>query len=228
MDFKSLMAAQISKAKPSATNGASTASKYQRKTDIEAQRQAAYAAEQARAQEEREGRLAKKRKLEEEDAQKAAEREAKLQKLAVESKARRGAQEREEERARRKRLGLPDLPDPDDEDPTAGFAEGEEDIPDDELRSKLRNLNEPAVLYDESHTSRLKRYYTLTRAALTPRLTDGPIPTTLELVEEKDMLLPTTLPTPLHTRTHLSLPPTRLVLHPPAQRMGPRPLRPRY
>ncbi len=196
------MAAQISKAKPPATKGVSPTSRYQRKADIEAERQAAYGAEQERLQAEREERAAKKRKLEEEDAERNAEREAKLQRLAVESKARREAQEREEERARRKRLGLPDLPDPNDEDATNSLAEGEEDVPDDELRSKLRALDEPAILYDESHTARLKRYYTLTRKVLTPRFTNGPIPTTLELVEEKDMLLPSTLPkpsTPEHT-----------------------------
>ena len=204
MDFKSLMSSQISKAKPPSTNGVAPKSKYQRRAEIEAERQAAYAAEQARIQEEREERAAKKRKLEEEDADRNAEREAKLKRLAEETKVRREAQEREEERARRRRLGLPDLPDQSEEDAATALAEGEEEIPDNELRSKLRDLNEPVVLYDESHISRLKRYYTLTRTALTTKLTDGPIPTSLALVEEKDMLLPTTLPSP-STPEHIFL-----------------------
>jgi pre-mRNA-splicing factor 18 len=194
MDFKSLMAAQISKAKSPASNSAVTISKYQRRAAIEAERQAAYTAEQARQQEEREERAAKKRKLEEEDAEKTAEREAKLKKLAAESKVRREAQEREEERARRKRLGLPELPDTKDEDLYPALGGGEDDIIDDQLRSNLRDLDEPVTLYDESHAARLRRYYALTRKALAPRLSNGPIPTTLDLVEEKDMLLPEKVP----------------------------------
>lgn len=194
MDFKSLMAAQISKSKPT-SNGTSATSKYQRKADLEAERQAAYEAEQTRLQEEREERAAKKRKLEEGDAERAAEREAKLQKLAAESKARREAQDREDERRRRKRLGLPDLPDPSiDDDPS--LAEGKEDIPDPELRDKLRALNEPSTLYAESHPARLKRYYNLIHPPTAAKLTTGPIPTILAPLEEAELLIPTTLPSP--------------------------------
>ena len=194
MDFKSLMSAQISKSKPkSAINVTAAQSKYLRRADVEAERQAAYAAEQARLEEEREQRATKKRKLEEDDAEKAALREAKLKKLFEESKMRREAEEREEERRRRKRLGLPDLPEENaNSSTTLALEAGETDIPDDELRSKLRALNEPASFFDESHEARVARYYLLTRKSIIkkPAMSTGPIPTTLEPVEEKDMLVP--------------------------------------
>jgi pre-mRNA-splicing factor 18 len=195
MDFKSLMAAQISKAK-GATNGAGPTSKYQRRADFEAERQAAYAAEQAKLEADQEERAAKRRRLEEESADKTAEREAVLKRLAAESKLRREAQQKEEERARRKRLGLPELPDPDTGEQADALADDEEDIDEDQLRAKLRSLDHPAALFDESHTARLKRYYKLIRKSLGPKLSHGPIPTTLELVEEKDMLLPQQIPKP--------------------------------
>ena len=205
MDFKSLMSSQISKSKAPTTSTTST-SKYQRRADLEAQRQATYAAEQAQIQSEREERATKKRKLEEEDAEKNAEREAKLQRLAAESKIRREERERDEEKARRTRLGLPGLIESTDETTRNEAAEDEQEIEDDELRVKLRDLKEPITLYSETHTGRLKRYYKLTRP--TQQLSTGPIPTTLSLVEEKDMLLPSPLPpqgTPEHTLLYRQL-----------------------
>jgi pre-mRNA-splicing factor 18 len=192
MDFKKLMSAQISKSK-SAANGPS--SKFLRRAELEAERQAKYEQEQRRLEEERVQRAAKKRKLEEADAEQHALREAKMQKLAEESKARREAQEREEERARRRRLGLPDLSEPNDEDEEA-VPDDVEDIADDELRSKLRSLDEPVALFDESHMARLHRYLMLTGKSLVakPQLSKGPIPSTLQPVEEKDMLIPEKLP----------------------------------
>ncbi|OCT49848.1 mRNA splicing factor [Cladophialophora carrionii] len=207
MDFKSLMSAQIAKAKPKPTPSPSKSptpeavanSKYLRRAELEAARQAAYLAEQEKIQAEREERAAKKRKLEAEEQDKAARREEKLRRLAEESKRRREEEEREEERKRRKRLGLPDLVDQKAiEDGSAADRVGE-DIPDDELRSKLRDLHEPASLFDEDHSARLKRYYALTRQkALTKAaqkfMTNGPVPTTLEPLPEKDLLLPETMP----------------------------------
>ncbi|OAP64357.1 hypothetical protein AYL99_00329 [Fonsecaea erecta] len=221
MDFKSLMSAQIAKAKPplskspaspspsptpdSAPPASTTANKYVRRAELEASRQAEYLAEQARLAAEREQRLAKKRKLEEEEAEREARREEKLRRLAEESRRRREEEEKEEERRRRKRLGLPDAPehlaleDGKTDTGEAGTGEaGGEDIVDDELRRKLREIGEPAALFDEDHSARLKRYRSLTRTALTTassqKLSNGPIPTTLEPVEEQDMLLPSALP----------------------------------
>ncbi|KAJ4520408.1 hypothetical protein HRR75_002273 [Exophiala dermatitidis] len=209
MDFKSLMAAQIAKAKPAASpspppqsspsptpDASTTTTKYVRRAELEAARQAAYAAEQARIEAERAERAAKKRKLEEEEAERKAIREEKRRKLAEESRRRREEQEREEERKRRKRLDQPSA--------SAAAVDGDqEDIPDDELRQKLRDLNEPATLFDETHSARLQRYRRRLKAsqmavATKPKITDGPIPTTLEPVPEKDMLLPSssTLPAP--------------------------------
>jgi pre-mRNA-splicing factor 18 len=194
MDFKSLMSAQIAKAKPPA-NGTSntTTSKYQRRADLEAERQRSYAAEQARVEAEREERSAKKRKLEEEDAEKVAQRDAKLKRLAEESKVRREGKEREEERQRRKRLGLPELPAVTTSDGES-TSQDRPDIPDDELKTLLREIDQPATFYDESHSARLTRYYGFIQPA--KQLSNTPIPTTLPLLEEKDMLLPATLPLP--------------------------------
>ncbi|OAL38973.1 hypothetical protein AYO20_01724 [Fonsecaea nubica] len=234
MDFKSLMSAQIAKSKPPVSKTPSSpsptpdpptstpASKYIRRADLEASRQAEYLAEQARLSAEREERLSKKRKLEEEEAERNARREEKLRKLAEESRRRREEEEKEEERRRRKRLGLAEVSDQAvledggaEDNAAAGTGRTPaEDIPDDELRRKLRELNEPAAFFDEDHSARLKRFYALTRTALatasTPKLSNGPIPTTLEPVEEKDMLLPTTsLPlqpgTPEYTFLHRQL-----------------------
>ena len=221
MDFKAVMSAQIAKTKPrqaappspskSPAPDSAATSKYMRRADLEAARQQAYLAEQERIQTEREERATKKRKFEDEEAEKNARREEKLRRLAEESKIRRQEEEMEEERKRRKRLGLPDLADQKAiEDGAAGDGEvngeAQEDIPDDELRLQLRDLNEPAALYDEDHAARLRRHHNFTRKAIattSKTLSNGPIPTTLEPLPEKDLLLPSTLPlipgSPEHT-----------------------------
>ena len=194
MDFASLMKSQIKSKSISTTNGSPSAPKYQRKADIEAERQRSYVADQARAEAERQERLAKKRKFEADEADQAALREAKMQKLAEDNKKRREEQERDDERRRRKRLGLPELPDPKPEGDTGTLEDEEEDIADDELRSELRKLDEPASLFGEDHIARVKRYYTLTRRALAPTLSQGPIPTTLAPLPGAELLIPATLP----------------------------------
>lgn len=192
------MASQIAKTKSSSpastSTKASVPSKYQRRGDLEAKRQAEYAEEQARLDKEREERAAKRRKLDEEEAEQNAIREAKMRKLAEESKTRREAEEREEERKRRKRLGLPDLPEQEENSNEGTPApDNQVDIPEDELQMKLRKMNEPARLFDEDYRSRLKRYHKLTSAAVQkPARASGPIPTTLAPVSEQDMLLPST------------------------------------
>lgn len=187
MDFASLMSAQISKAKPHSPSPSTPESKYVKRSDLEAAHQASYAAEQARLEAEREERAAKKRKLEAEEAERAFQREEKKRKLAEESRRRREEQEREHERQRRKRLKLPELP-----EATANEPSSKEDIPEDELISKLRGLNEPVILFGESHEKRLKRYKKLLEKS-TP-LSDGPIPTTLLPVPEAEMKVPDKLP----------------------------------
>jgi hypothetical protein len=194
MDFKSLMAAQINKAKSSAPPTAQTDKKFLKRSEVEAQRQAAYVAEQKAAEESRLERLNKKRKAEDDEAAREAERREKRQRLAEESKRRREVEEEEEERRRRKRLGLPDLP-PKIEAGSEEGASGADDIPEDELIQKLRALEEPIHLFGETHKMKLKRYKKRVGADdLAAITTDGPIPTTLQLVEEKDMKVELKLP----------------------------------
>ncbi|KAI1348308.1 hypothetical protein F5Y01DRAFT_292683 [Xylaria sp. FL0043] len=188
MDFAALMSKEIAKAKPTddksnGTNSNSSDKKYIRRAEVEAQREAAYRAEQKALEEKRAAKAAEKRRREEEAAEEAQIREERRRRLAEETRRRREEAAAEEERQRRKRLGLPE---PKRED-SAGASDdaggtGDEDIPDDELTAKLRDLGEPAKLFGETHRARLKRYRRLTTV-----ITSGPIPTTLQLVEEKDM-----------------------------------------
>ncbi|KAI0805226.1 hypothetical protein GGR55DRAFT_655883 [Xylaria sp. FL0064] len=189
MDFAALMSKEIAKAKPTdeksngVTSNASSDKKYIRRAEVEAQREAAYRAEQKALEEKRAAKAAEKRRREEEAAEEAQIREERRRRLAEETRRRREEAAAEEERLRRKRLGLPE---PKREDSAGASddadAKGDEDIPDDELTAKLRDLGEPAKLFGETHRARLKRYRRLTTV-----VTSGPIPTTLELVEEKDM-----------------------------------------
>ena len=61
-----------------------------------------------------------------------------------------------------------------------------DDIPDEELVEKLREFGQPAKLFGESHKQRLRRFRKLGVV-----MTTGPIPTSLELVDEKDMKVET-------------------------------------
>ncbi|PKY09280.1 hypothetical protein P168DRAFT_324270 [Aspergillus campestris IBT 28561] len=209
MDFAALMSKEIAKAKPTKSESSTPSaketskpqgSKYVRRGDEEAARIAAYKEEQERAEREREERLRNKRKLEDEETEKRHAREEKKRRLAEESRKRREEEDAAQERDRRRRLGLPDLPPDQGEEQNEG-----EDIPDEELLKKLREMNEPARLFGESHVGRLRRYRRLVERALTPqqRLSDGPIPTTLELVPEVEMKIPTALPKDLEGRKYL-------------------------
>lgn len=191
MDFAALMAKEIAKAKPtdddkSNKNNDSNNKKYIRRAEAEAQREAAYRAEQKALEAKRAAKAAEKRKREEEAAEEAQLREDRRRKLAEETRRRREEAAAEEERRRRKRLGLPELKTPEEEEEEEGGGkgadEGEEYIPDDELAAKLRELGEPAILFGETHRARLRRYRRLTTV-----VTSGPIPTTLQLVDEADM-----------------------------------------
>lgn len=203
MDFASLMSAHINKAKsPPNSDKDNTQSKYLKRAELEAQRKVQYAAEQAKIEAEREERYAKKRKFEEEEAEKARIKEEKRRKLAEESRKRHEEEEAQQEKLRRKRLGLPDLPDK-ASDATNDSKEGtplgdleSEDISDDELTTKLRSLSEPIRLFGESHKARLKRYLNLVKRSLTPtvKMTNGPIPTKLEPVPEAEMKVPEKVP----------------------------------
>lgn len=198
-----MMSAQISKNKPATTNGAS---KYQRRSEAEKEREAKYAEEQARLEKERLERLEKKRKLEDEEAARSAAREEKKRKLAEESKARREAQEAQEERLRRKRLGLPERPPPIADDGAEDEAD-RPDMPDDELRTKLADLRLPEALENETHAERLSRYYKLTSKAVSKRRQwyPGPIPTTIEPLAADEVLLPQKPPEPSDREAYTKL-----------------------
>ena len=208
-DFASLMGAALgkSKASPSPATSKSTANgtatngdankKYLRRADLEAQREAAYQAEQAAAEAVKQERLTAKRKSEEEEAERNAAREEKRRRLAEESMRRREEEEMAEEDRRRKRVGLPPLAEKraaaqreEDETPVPE----EEDIGEEELKAKIRALREPAVLFAESHIARLKRYRALTAPKAV--LSNTPIPTTLSLLPESEMQLVVTKPPP--------------------------------
>jgi pre-mRNA-splicing factor 18 len=195
MDFASLMKSQISKAKtPAATTPKPEEKKYLKRSEVEAQREAAYLAEQAALEEARRAKADKKRKVEDEEHERSQQREDKRRRLAEESRKLREEEEDREERTRRKRLGLPDLPPRREGTP---LGEGEEDITDEDLATKLRELDEPTKLFGETHNQRLKRYWRLTGQHATPppaALYDGPIPTYLEPVPEEHMKVPATPP----------------------------------
>lgn len=184
MDFSSLMSSALSKSKRPVDQD----KKYVKRSEVEAQRRDAYLAEQKALEAERAVKAATKRRREEEAGAVAALREEKRRRLAEESRRRREEEEKEEERARRKRLGLP-------ERTTAHSTADEEDIAEsndmseEELADKLRALGEPVVLFGEGHASRLRRY-----RKLVMKVSTGPVPTTLELVEEKDMKVDGTVP----------------------------------
>ena len=206
MDFASLMSTEISKAQPKSSPKASTEStkNYLKRADVEAQRQQAYLDEQAAIQRDREAKLLKKRRLEEEDALRNQERDEKRRRLAEESRVRREEEEARKERARRKRLGLPELPPKGSEDVDGSTVpEGEEDIEEGALVSKLRALDEPAILFGETHKQRLRRYHHLVNPSSEPLQTTGPIPTTLSLLPEAEMKVPLTLPQEPAARTFL-------------------------
>ncbi|KND91497.1 Pre-mRNA-splicing factor 18 [Tolypocladium ophioglossoides CBS 100239] len=185
MDFATLMNKELAKSK----KPAEAEKKYVKRSEVEAGRKAAYLAEQKALDAEREAKAASKRKREEDAAAETAAREDKRRKLAEESRWRREEQELEEARARRKRLGLPELVKATSEDVEDGVRAGGEGMPDEDLIDEFRALGQPVKLFGESHAVRLQRYRKLTTV-----VTKGPIPTTLALVEEKDMRVDGTVP----------------------------------
>ncbi|KAK6585542.1 hypothetical protein PZA11_002269 [Diplocarpon coronariae] len=180
MDFAALMNKEISKAKPTKNAETENTNNFMKKAEVEEERRRKYLAEQRALEEEKETKLRQKRKREQDEAEANRAREEKRRKLAEESRRRREEQEAEEERVRRKRLGLPELV-------TETREEVEvDDIRDEELVEKLREMGEPITLFGESHKGKLRRFRKLGIV-----MTNGPIPTSLELVEEKDMKVDT-------------------------------------
>jgi pre-mRNA-splicing factor 18 len=205
MDFASLMAKTLSKSStptPLPTTKdvtpdvkSPTPPKFLSRRELEEQRTAAYLAEQKRLEEERQAKAAAKRKREEEAAEEAKAREEKRRRLADESRKRKEEREAEEERARRKRLGLPELL-PESETKQETKVDEEEDLDDDapdeeEVKTQLRAMGEPITLYGETRATRLRRYM-----RVAGKVTEGPITTSLMPVAEKDMKVSETVPKP--------------------------------
>ena len=201
MDFASLMSNAIKTSTPPSNTTPSASltpdSKYLKRSELESQRQAAYEQSQREAQAAREAKGASKRKHEEEEAARTALRNEKRQRLAEESRLRREAEEEEKIRARRKRLGLPELP-PKEGKPTSspepGSLEAEtesENIAPEEVIAKLRVLQEPAILFGESHTQRVQRLKKISAPkSQKVQLSKGPIPTVLKLLPESELKVP--------------------------------------
>lgn len=223
MDFASLMAKEIAKSKPPSTKASEAKEQQQqqpatksfvRRAELEAARIAAYEAEQERIQKEREARLERKRKLDEEEAERNRIREEKRRRLAEESRRKREAEEESKEAERRKRLGLsvtptgtpgtPGTRKSGDEGGKQG-TEDEESLSAEQLTERLRSFGEPVQLFGEGEKGRLKRYRRLTQRSVTPqkKLTDGPIPTTLELLPEAEMKVPEKVPADEEGRKYL-------------------------
>ena len=195
MDFASLMQAQIGKASAPPKQADAQPNKYSKRAEAEAAREAAYRAEQAALENERLQKAEKKRRLAEEERTRNEERLAKRKKLAQESQKRQQEEEELSERERRRRIGLPDLPtkqETETETPTAlTAAETREDVDDELLRAKLRDMQEPVTLFAEDHGRRLRRYHRLQRARLkaVARRPDQPVFTTLEPLPPEEILL---------------------------------------
>ncbi|KAF2673654.1 potassium channel regulatory factor [Microthyrium microscopicum] len=193
MDFASLMKSQIAASSKTPSKSEPRDKKFLKRAEIEAQREAAYRASQDSIEKQRREKLDRKRKAEEDEAERKLEREEKKRRLAEESKVIREQEQEQEERARRKRLGLPDLP---KEQPKNDDESGaEEDVDENILVDDLRKLHEPIRLFGETQTQRIQRWRQLTgQMSAQPVLTTGPIPTYLELVQEAEMKVPAKAP----------------------------------
>ncbi|MDI1487629.1 MAG: hypothetical protein OHK93_006899 [Ramalina farinacea] len=211
MDFAALLSAEISRNQaptpPSSTSASPPpAKKYLSKADQEAAREKAYRDDLAAQRRAQEAKASAKRKRDEEDAARDREREEKRRRLAEESRRRREEQDAIDEARRRKRLGLPPLEDGKSKDRSADSQESQE-IPEEELYTRLRSFNEPITLFGESASDRLHRYRRLQRALQStldePKKYPGPIPTTIEPVPESDMKVPPTLPSTLEARQYI-------------------------
>ena len=188
MDFAALMKSQMASA-PAETS----TKRYLKRSEVESQRQAAYLQEQQDLEQARLDRLDKKRKRDDDEAERVAARDAKKARLAEESRKRQAEEDEQAEAAKRKRLGLPELVKVVEGEAT-GLKDGEDDVIDGEMCSKLRELDEPITLFGEQHPQRLRRYKRLLAISLAPALSTGPIPTSIALLPEADMRVPETVP----------------------------------
>jgi len=166
--FASILSSEIAR-KKGATKTDNTASatsetpKYLKRADLEKQRQDEYLASQARLEAERAERAAKKRKAEDE-ASLAHERslEKKRRIREEKDKAKQEAEEQEaEERKIKERLAKANSGIADDTDANNESKPDIENMDEETLRARLRELSQPVRLFGESHLQRLKRFHNL-------------------------------------------------------------------
>ncbi|TGZ85492.1 Prp18-domain-containing protein [Ascodesmis nigricans] len=182
MDFASILSSEINKKRktiPSTsasseaegTTSASTSpppKKYLKRSELEAQRAAAYLAEQQRIERERQEKAAKKRAAEAEAAAEAERTKQKRLKLAEERRARLEAQNGGKKK------------DAEDETGKAGDEGGKNDegesMTEEDAIKRLRELGLPATLFGESQVSRVKRLRREERkhSSATPPITVAP------------------------------------------------------
>lgn len=177
MDFAALMSKEIAKAKPvTPDTPSSSKEKYLKRAELEKAREEAYLSEQQALQAAKEEKASKKRKQEEQVLEQNRMRDEKRARLAEESRRRKEEEDARLERARRKRLGLPELPPQQEEQ----VREGDQDMNEAELDSELRKLGEPKRLFGETYKQRIRRY---------KRLCNKPITgfTSLELLPQEGM-----------------------------------------
>lgn len=113
--FKKALQAQIDKGKPAKSD-----QKYVKGAAAKAQHDADYKARQQAEEKALQERLERKRKAEEDEAERARVVAEKRRRLAEESRQRREEEEEAAERKRRKKLGLPELPPKSSEDAEKG------------------------------------------------------------------------------------------------------------
>lgn len=202
MDFASLMSAQIAKSSSHSSNNPNDLAhngvpKFQRRADIETAREKGYLADLETQEAERVAKAERKRKQQEEEFEQNLEREAKRQKLGEEARRIQREEAARAERERRKRIGLPETSsqhavfENEDKGATPKVSD-EEDVSEEILVARLRDLAEPTKLFGEIHDTRLRRYYRLLakkmEAAKAVKIgsQNQPIPTNLEPMNEDD------------------------------------------
>lgn len=201
MNFASLMSAHIAKSSGSTAKDDSAPRKYQKHSEVEAARLASYRTQQAALENERLAKQEKKRRLDVEEAERKEERETKMRKLAEKNRQLQEEERDQAERERRRRIGLPETPTAKEMEQQQGEngtpVVEEPDVDNTELLSKLRDLNEPARLFGETHEERIKRFYKIQRARsrkTAAKRADQPVQTSLEPLDPSELAIDKTIP----------------------------------
>jgi pre-mRNA-splicing factor 18 len=177
MDFASILASEISKKRKEIPASSSSSAvtpeappkKYLKRGELEAQLKAQYLRQQRELTEERAKRAEELNREQEAAARRREEAREKQRQLA------------EERRRREEKPGASASPEKNDD----GANGGEPEMTDDQALAKLRELGEPARLFGESATGRVKRCRRIVVARAAAREDDAPA----ALLEEEEMQL---------------------------------------